>query len=247
MLSMHPDEKITAVIKQGSEAGENGFLFMATTKGTIKKTALKDYENIRTNGLITIKLDDGDELRWVRGTTGENDIIISTSAGQAVRFNEKEVRPMGRAARGVRGVRLRPNDTVVGMDVVSDPDNQKLIVMATKGYGKMTAATNFPPHKRGGVGVKVAAVTAKTGPIAAVHTLDPAAKEIIMMSTSGQAIRVAVKDIPTLGRATQGVRVMKLNDGDFVASIGIIPEEEEETEEVAEKPAKATKSATKKK
>ena len=247
LLSMHPDEKITAVIKQGSEAGENGFLFMATTKGTIKKTALKDYENIRTNGLITIKLDDGDELRWVRGTTGENDIIISTSAGQAVRFNEKEVRPMGRAARGVRGVRLRPNDTVVGMDVVSDPDNQKLIVMATNGYGKMTAATNFPPHKRGGVGVKVAAVTAKTGPIAAVHTLDPAAKEIIMMSTSGQAIRVAVKDIPTLGRATQGVRVMKLNDGDFVASIGIIPEEEEETEEVAEKPAKATKSATKKK
>ena len=247
LLSMHPDEKITAVIKQGSEAGENGFLFMATTKGTIKKTALKDYENIRTNGLITIKLDDGDELRWVRGTTGENDIIISTSAGQAVRFNEKEVRPMGRAARGVRGVRLRPNDTVVGMDVVSDPDNQKLIVMATKGYGKMTAATNFPPHKRGGVGVKVAAVTAKTGPIAAVHTLDPAAKEIIMMSTSGQAIRVAVKDIPTLGRATQGVRVMKLNNGDYVASIGIIPEEEEETEEVAEKPAKATKSATKKK
>ena len=247
LLSMHPDEKITAVIKQGSEAGENGFLFMATTKGTIKKTALKDYENIRTNGLITIKLDDGDELRWVRGTTGENDIIISTSAGQAVRFNEKEVRPMGRAARGVRGVRLRPNDTVVGMDVVSDPDNQKLIVMATKGHGKMTAATNFPPHKRGGVGVKVAAVTAKTGPIAAVHTLDPAAKEIIMMSTSGQAIRVAVKDIPTLGRATQGVRVMKLNDGDFVASIGIIPEEEEETEEAAEKPAKATKSATKKK
>ena len=247
LLSMHPDEKITAVIKQGNEAGENGFLFMATTKGTIKKTALKDYENIRTNGLITIKLDDGDELRWVRGTTGENDIIISTSAGQAVRFNEKEVRPMGRAARGVRGVRLRPNDTVVGMDVVSDPDNQKLIVMATKGYGKMTAATNFPPHKRGGVGVKVAAVTAKTGPIAAVHTLDPAAKEIIMMSTSGQAIRVAVKDIPTLGRATQGVRVMKLNDGDFVASIGIIPEEEEETEEAAEKPAKATKSATKKK
>ena len=247
LLSMHPDEKITAVIKQGSEAGENGFLFMATTKGTIKKTALKDYENIRTNGLITIKLDDGDELRWVRGTTGENDIIISTSAGQAVRFNEKEVRPMGRAARGVRGVRLRPNDTVVGMDVVSDPDNQKLIVMATKGYGKMTAATNFPPHKRGGVGVKVAAVTAKTGPIAAVHTLDPAAKEIIMMSTSGQAIRVAVKDIPTLGRATQGVRVMKLNDGDYVASIGIIPEEEEETEEAAEKPAKATKSATRKK
>ena len=230
LLNLHPEEKITAVIKQGDEAGENGYLFMTTAKGTIKKTSLKDYANIRTNGLITIKLDDGDELRWVRGTTGENDIIISTSAGQAVRFNEKDVRPMGRSARGVRGVRLRPNDTVVGMDVVSDPKSQKLIVISTKGYGKMTAATNFPPHKRGGVGVKVAAVTAKTGPIAAVHTLDPEAKEIIMMSTGGQAIRVAVKDIPTLGRATQGVRVMRLNDGDTVASIGIIPHEEEETE-----------------
>ena len=233
LLNLRPEEKVTAVIKQGDEAGKDGYLFMATSKGTIKKTSLKDYENIRTNGLITINLDEGDELRWVRGTTGENDIIISTSAGQAVRFNEKDVRPMGRSARGVRGVRLRPNDTVVGMDVVSDPKSQKLIVISTKGYGKMTAATNFPPHKRGGVGVKVAAVTAKTGPIAAVHTLDPEAQEIIMMSTGGQAIRVAVKDIPTLGRATQGVRVMRLNEGDTVASIGIIPKEEEE--EVAEK------------
>ena len=245
LLSLHPEEKITSVIKSGSDAGDDGYLFMATTKGTIKKTSLKDYANIRTNGLITIKLDDGDELRWVRATTGENEIIISTSAGQAVRFNEKEVRPMGRAARGVRGVRLRPNDTVVGMDVVSDPENQKLIVISTKGYGKMTAAMNFPPHKRGGVGVKVAAITSKTGPIAAVHTLDPEAKEIIMMSTEGQAIRVAVKDIPTLGRATQGVRVMRLNDGDAVASIGILPKEEEEEEAAeapAEKPAKAEKA-----
>ena len=202
LLNLRPEEKVTAVIKQGDEAGKDGYLFMATSKGTIKKTSLKDYENIRTNGLITINLDEGDELRWVRGTTGDNDIIISTSAGQAVRFNEKDVRPMGRAARGVRGVRLRPNDTVVGMDVVSDPKSQKLIVIST-------------------------------GPIAAVHTLDPEAQEIIMMSTGGQAIRVAVKDIPTLGRATQGVRVMRLNEGDTVASIGIIPKEEEE--EVAEK------------
>lgn len=245
LLNLHPEEKITSVIKQGDEAGKDGYLFMATAKGTIKKTSLKDYENIRTNGLITIKLDDGDELRWVRGTTGENDIIISTSAGQAVRFNEKDVRPMGRAARGVRGVRLRPNDTVVGMDVVSDPKSQKLIVISTKGYGKMTAATNFPPHKRGGVGVKVAAVTAKTGPIAAVHTLDPEAQEIIMMSTGGQAIRVAVKDIPTLGRATQGVRVMRLNEGDTVASIGIIPKEEPEESEEAAKPAEKAEKAEK--
>lgn len=234
LLNLHPEEKVTAIIKQGDEAGDDGYLFMATTKGTIKKTSIKDYLNIRTNGLITIKLDDKDELRWVKGTTGDNDIIISTSAGQAVRFNEKDVRPMGRSARGVRGIRLRPNDVVVGMDVVNDPKNQKLIAISANGYGKMTAVANFPERKRGGVGVKVAAVTAKTGPIVDVKTLAPDAKELIMMSTKGQAIRVAVKEIPTLGRATQGVRIMKMNDGDTVASVGIIPQEESEDSGVKE-------------
>lgn len=228
MLNMHPEEKITAIIKQGDELPPDGFLFMATKKGTIKKTPIKDYENIRANGLITIKLDEGDELKWVKGTTGKNDIIISTSAGQAVRFNEAEVRAMGRSARGVRGMRLRPKDEIVGMDVVTDPE-QKLLVVSANGYGKATLVSNFPQHKRGGVGIKVAAVTAKTGPIVAVHTLDPLAKEAIMMSTKGQAIRVATSEIPTLGRATQGVRIMKLSTGDAVASIGIVlPESEGE-------------------
>ena len=234
MLNMHPEEKITAIIKQG-DAGANGYLFMATKKGTIKKSAIKDFFNVRSNGLIAIKLDTNDELRWVQETTGDNDIIISTSAGQATRFNEKEVRVMGRSAMGVRGMRLRPKDEVVGMDVVTDP-NQKLIVVSANGYGKATPVSNFPPHKRGGVGIKVAAVTAKTGPIVAVHTLDPLAKEVIMMSTKGQAIRVAMKEIPTLGRATQGVRIMKMSEGDTVASIGIVlPEEESEKSETTGK------------
>lgn len=229
MLNLHPEEKITAIIKQGDELGPDGFLFMATKKGTIKKTPIKDYENIRTNGLVTIKLDQGDELKWVKGTTGKNDVIISTSAGQAVRFNEADVRPMGRAAKGVRGMRLRPKDEIVGMDIVTDPD-QKLIAVSANGYGKATLVANFPVHKRGGVGIKVAAVTAKTGPIVAVHTLDPAAKEVIMMSTKGQAIRVATAEIPTLGRATQGVRIMKLSEGDTVASIGIVlPDSDDES------------------
>ena len=221
VLNMHPDEKITAIIKQGSEVGPDGFLFMATKKGTIKKTSIRDFENIRSNGLAAIKLDDGDELKWVKGTTGSNDIIISTSAGQAVRFNEDQVRAMGRAARGVRGMRLRPKDEIVGMDVVTDP-GQKLLAISANGYGKTTEVKNFPVHRRGGVGIKAAAVTAKTGPIVAVHTLDPKAKEVIMMSTKGQAIRVAVAEIPTLGRATQGVRIMRMGEGDTVASIGIV-------------------------
>ena len=246
LLNMHPEEKITAIIKQGTDAAD-GFLFMATKKGTIKKSAIKDFNNIRSNGLIAIKLDNGDELRWVKETTGDHDIVISTSAGQATRFNEKEVRVMGRSAMGVRGMRLRPKDEIVGMDVITDP-GQKLIAVSANGYGKATLVSNFPPHKRGGVGIKVAAVTEKTGPIAAVHTLDPLAKEVIMMSTKGQAIRVATKEIPTLGRATQGVRIMRLNEGDTIASIGIIPPEEEGEEGDAaesEAPAKAPADAEK--
>ena len=236
MLNMHPEEKITAIIKQG-EGVEDGYLFMATKKGTIKKSAIKEFFNVRSNGLIAIKLDAGDELRWVKETTGENDIVISTSAGQATRFNEKEVRAMGRAAMGVRGMRLRPKDEIVGMDVITDP-KQKLIAVSANGYGKATLVSNFPPHKRGGVGIKVAAVTEKTGPIVAVHTLNPLAKEVIMMSTKGQAIRVAMKEIPTLGRATQGVRIMKMGEGDTVASIGIVLPEPEDTSEQAEQPSK---------
>ena len=242
LLNMHPDEKITEIIKYNEDNQQSDdksddeadeYLFMATKNGTIKKTATKNYANVRSNGLITIKLDPGDELKWVKPTTGKNDIIISTSAGQAIRFNETDVRAMGRSAMGVRGMRLRPKDEVVGMDIVTDP-KQKLIAVSANGYGKSTLVANFPTHKRGGVGIKVAAVTAKTGPIVAVHTLDPEASEVIMMSSNGQAIRVAVKDIPTLGRATQGVRIMRMAEGDTVASIGIVLPEEKDEEETNE-------------
>ena len=124
---------------------------MATKKGTIKKSAIKDFFNVRSNGLIAIKLDTGDELRWVKETTGDHDIVISTSAGQATRFNEKEVRAMGRSAMGVRGMRLRPKDEIVGMDVITDP-NQKLIAVSANGYGKATLVSNFPPHNGHGWG-----------------------------------------------------------------------------------------------
>lgn len=224
LLQLQPEEKITSIIRLVKAENDKGYLFMATTKGTIKKTLLKDYANIRTNGLIAIKLDDGDELRWIKKTTGNNDVIVSTSAGQAVRFNESDARPMGRSARGVRGVRLRPNDTVVGMDIVDD-DSRTLLVISQNGYGKVTKVTNFPSHKRGGVGIKAAVVTAKTGPIIAVRTLDPDASEVLLISNNGQAIRVGLKDIPTLGRTTQGVRIMRLGNGDAVSSLGLMPEQ----------------------
>ena len=233
LLQLQPEEKITSIIRHEKDAKGDGYLFMATMKGTIKKTPFEEYANIRTNGLIAIKLDDGDELRWIQKTTGENDVIISTSAGQAIRFNEKDARPMGRSARGVRGVRLRPNDQVVGMDIVDD-DSRKLLVISENGYGKATKVSNFPSHKRGGVGIKAAVVTAKTGPIIAVHTLEPDASEVLLISNDGQAIRVALKDIPTLGRTTQGVRIMRMREGDKVSSIGLMPAKEADEEEGGE-------------
>lgn len=227
LLQLQPEEKITAIVKYGKDAQAEGYLFMATVKGTVKKTPLKDYTNIRTNGLIAINLDDGDELRWIQQTSGEHDIVISTSAGQAIRFNEKDARPMGRAARGVRGVRLRPNDSVVGMDIVTH-DNQVLLVISEKGFGKRTRVANFPSHKRGGVGIKAAVVTAKTGPIISVQTIEPNMTEAILVSRNGQTIRVGLDDIKLLGRTTQGVTIMRLGANDAVSSIGMMEEAAQE-------------------
>ena len=226
LLQLQPEEKITSMIKIGKDENDAGYLFMATTHGTVKKTPIKDYANIRQTGLITIKLDDGDELRWIRRSSGDDEIIISTSFGQAIRFKESDARPMGRAARGVRGIRLRAGDRVVGMDLARE--DRKLLVMSENGYGKLTKVEHFATHKRGGVGIKAGVVNAKTGNIVTVTSLDPEASEVLMISTKGQTIRVSLTDIPTLGRTTQGVRVMRLGEGDTVTSIGFIPEQQKE-------------------
>lgn len=226
LLQLQPEEKITSMIKLEKDQSEDSFLFMATTHGTVKKTSIKDYANIRNNGLITINLDADDELRWVRLSTGDDEVVISTAFGQAIRFKESDARPMGRSARGVRGIRLRQGDRVVGMDLARE--NPQLLVMSVKGYGKVTKVANFPTHKRGGIGIKAAVVTAKTGNLITVRALEADTAEVIMISTKGQTIRVDLKDIPVIGRTTQGVRIMRLNDDDTVASIGLIGEQPEE-------------------
>jgi DNA gyrase subunit A len=226
LLQLQPEEKITSMIKLEKDQAEDCFLFMATTHGTVKKTPIKDYANIRNNGLITINLDADDELRWVRLSSGNDEVVISTAFGQAIRFKESDARPMGRSARGVRGIRLRQGDRVVGMDLARD--NVQLLVMSVNGYGKVTKVTNFPTHKRGGIGIKAAVVTAKTGNLITVRALDVDTAEVIMISTKGQTIRVGLKDIPVIGRTTQGVRIMRLNEDDTVASIGLIGEQPED-------------------
>jgi DNA gyrase subunit A len=230
LIQLQPEEHVTSMVKLTKGHDNNGYLFMTTTHGVVKKTSVADYNNIRTSGLIAIKLDDGDELRWIHSTSGEDEVVISTSLGQAIRFNEKDARPMGRSARGVRGIRLRPGDKVVGADLAVN--ERQLLVLSKKGYGKLTKVSNFPAHKRGGVGIKAAIVNAKTGDLITVQLLPEAASEVLIISAKGQSIRVGLKDIPALGRTTQGVRIMKLADDDTVASVGLVDEAEKEETEV---------------
>ncbi|PID30762.1 DNA gyrase subunit A [Candidatus Saccharibacteria bacterium] len=231
LLQLQPEETVSAVInisKSDSESVEN--LIMCTKKGVVKKTPFEQYKNVRSSGLIAINLDDGDELKWIRQTTGDNEVIISTSQGQAIRFHERDARPMGRVSRGVRGIRLRTDDTVIGMDVVDEKSS--IFVISKYGYGKRTKVAQFTPHARGGVGIRSAVVNKKTGELVGVNTLsDNDDQEVIIISQNGQTIRLGLKDIPALGRATQGVRIMRLNDGDEVVSLALVDKTNPEDEE----------------
>ncbi len=227
LLQLQPEEIISSVINV-SKQNNGGHLLMCTKRGVVKKTPFEQYQNVRQSGLIAINLDDGDELKWIRMTDGNNEVVISTSQGQAIRFHEKDARPMGRVSRGVRGIRLRAGDQVIGMDIVEEGSN--IFVISQHGYGKRTKISQFTPHARGGVGIRSAVVNTKTGNLIGVKTLKDDSQEVIIISTHGQTIRLGLKNIPELGRATQGVRIMRLNDGDSVASLALVEKTEDEDE-----------------
>ncbi len=228
LLQLQPEETVSSVINVNqSDTRQN--LIMCTVRGVVKKTPFEQYQNVRSNGLIAINLDNGDELKWIRQTSGDNEVVISTSQGQAIRFHEKDVRPMGRVSRGVRGIRLRPNDHVIGMDIVEEGSD--IFVISKYGYGKRTKVSQFTPHARGGVGIRSAIVNSKTGELISVKTLTGEEQEVIIISEQGQTIRLGLKDIPALGRATQGVRIMRLNDGDCVVSLALLEKQDEDEDE----------------
>lgn len=234
LLQLQPAETVTSVINV-SKTNDAKNLIMCTVRGVVKKTPFEQYQNVRTSGLIAINLDAGDELKWIRMTSGDNEVVISTSLGQAIRFHEKDARPMGRVSRGVRGIRLRPGDHVIGMDVVEE--GSSIFVISKFGYGKRTKVAQFTPHARGGVGIRSAIVNAKTGDLMGVKTLgDHDDQEVIIISKSGQTIRLGIKDIPALGRATQGVRIMRLNGSDEVVSLALV----EKSEDIDETPLDET-------
>ncbi len=238
LLQLQPEETVSAVINVSKQHDSKSNLFMCTVRGVVKKTPFEQYQNVRSSGLISINLDDGDELKWIRMTTGDDEVLISTAQGQAIRFHERDVRPMGRVSRGVRGIRLRSDDRVIGMDIVEA--GSSIFVISKFGYGKRTKVAQFTPHARGGVGIRSAVVNNKTGELIGVKTLsEDDGQEVIIISCQGQTIRLGIKDIPALGRATQGVRIMRLSDTDEAASLALVDKSEipDDEEDVVLEPA----------
>ncbi len=224
LLQLQPEETVSAVINiNKTDVGKN--MIMCTVRGVVKKTPFEQYQNVRSSGLIAINLDEGDELKWIKQTDGNNEVVISTSQGQAIRFHERDARPMGRVSRGVRGIRLRTNDRVIGMDIVEEGSD--IFVISKYGYGKRTKVSQFTSHARGGVGIRSAVVNNKTGELVGVKTLKSTEQEVIIISQQGQTIRLGLENIPELGRATQGVRIMRLNKGDEVVSLALVDRQDD--------------------
>lgn len=226
-LELGSGEIATAVLTIGKqERTKYKYLLMCTTTGTIKKTELSEFEKVRRSGLIAIRLKGPDELRWVKLTSGSDGAMITTAQGQAIRFKETDVRSMGRTASGVRGIRLRKGDTVMSLEVIEktlDPKNLQVLVLSDLGLGKKTPLEQYKIQHRGGSGIKTMNITKKTGLIKVMQIVSRAEEaDLVVISKAGQTLRTALGQISTLGRATQGVRVMRFGPGDSVASATIV-------------------------
>lgn len=224
LLSLDNGEKISAVIPIQNFA-EGKYLLMATKKGLIKKTSLVEYNSARKTGLQAITLKDDDELITVRLTDGEDNIVLVTENGLCITFDEKDVRPMGRTAQGVIGIKLNDDDIVIGMESIISNSDATLLAITENGFGKRTELDEYRVQKRGGRGVITYKITPKTGKIVGIKITDEK-NDLMMITDSGTIIRMATKEVSVLGRATQGVTLMRTNDGGKVVSIEIVEQEE---------------------
>src|SRR3989338_5891051 len=222
-LNISPNEIVTAVVPIPKDQ-KGGYLFMATANGVIKKVDADAFSQVRASGMIAIKLKGSDELGWVLSTSGNDQIMLVTSGGNAIRFKEKDVRPMGRGASGVIGVRMDKDEKVVGADVVPSGVEKGLKILAVmgNGYGKRTDLKFYKIQGRGGRGIMTAKVTPKTGKLVSAHITSEENKELIAVSRKGVVIRTSIESVSVLGRATQGVRIMRVESGDGLASVVVV-------------------------
>ncbi|MCA9308413.1 MAG: DNA gyrase subunit A [Patescibacteria group bacterium] len=239
-LNITQNEKVEAFLPLTSDIleDEKKFIVLGTEKGTIKKTSMKDFANIRTNGIMAVKLADDDDLSWAKVTGGNDEILLITSQGQSIRFHENKVRPMGRAAAGVIGIKFaKSNDKIIGMNVIPNGDDKDkmLIVVTEKGFGKKTPISEYKTQNRGGSGILTYKVADKTGNVVTARLASAKTKaDLLIISQGGQVIRVDEKQVPKLGRATLGVKLIRLSGSDVVASTAFIIEDDEEPQELGE-------------
>ena len=226
IIEIAQDEYISAIIPV-KEFNEDEFLFFATRSGVVKRTTLAAFSHIRTNGLIALSLREDDELIGVRKTSGNDDIVIASSGGKAVWFDETQVRPMGRTAAGVRGIYLEEDEVAVGMEMVTM--DQEILVVTEHGFGKRTSITEYRKTSRGGKGVKTLTITEKNGALVAMKAVN-GDEDLLIVTNKGVIIRTPVSQISQTGRATQGVKLIRLSDDQAVSSVAVV--EHEETEEV---------------
>ena len=224
LLKLEDNEFVQTIINVGREKNDDQYLFFATRQGVVKRTGVSEFGNIRQNGLKALNLKEDDELITVFLTDGQSDIIMGTRLGYSVRFNEADVRNMGRTATGVRGVNLRPEDCLVGATVISD--EQEVLVLTEKGFGKRTAASEYPTKGRGGKGIKTLNVAAKNGPLASLVTVS-GDEDMVVMTDTGVVIRTNVSNISQTGRSTMGVKVMRLDDDAKIMTFALVAAEEE--------------------
>lgn len=236
LLPLMSGEKVTSMIRV-REFNDGEYMLMSTRNGTVKKTPIMDYANIRKSGVIAIITDEGDELESVVRTTGDDNIILATNRGKAIKFNENDVRSMGRVTRGVRGIRLDEDDYLIGMAV--ERENATLLSVTEKGYGKRSQLSDYRMQTRGGKGIMNYNITERTGNIAAISVVDDN-NDILLLTSGAAVLRTAVSEIPVLSRTTQGVRIVRLEEG--VRIIDISRTEKEESAE-AEKPEESSGTA----
>ena len=236
LISLSPDDKVKAFINikdlSNEEYINNNFIVMCTKNGTIKKTSVEAYSRPRLNGINAINIDENDSLLEARLTNGTNELMLATKKGKLVRFNEEKVRPMGRNSTGVRGVTLDgQDDFVIGMVCVTDPIKDTLMVVSEKGYGKRSDVEEYRVTNRGGKGVKTINITEKTGNLIAIKVVDDN-DDLMIINKSGVTIRMSIQELRIMGRATQGVRLIRLDDDDEIASVAKVEIDEEEKKEM---------------
>jgi DNA gyrase subunit A len=210
-------------VTYGKDKKGTGFLVMVTENGITKKTPLSDFANIRRNGIIAIKLTKGDKLKWVRRSSGKDQMILATEKGQSIRFKESQVRSMGRAAAGIRAIKLRSGDHVAGFDLIDEnaAKEAQLFVVMSNGFGKRTPLKEYKVQNRGGSGIRTANVTPKTGIVMSGRVIANE-KELFALSQKGQVIRTDLESVRMTGRSAQGVRIMNVKDGDKLAAVVIV-------------------------